>query len=109
MDSFSHSIGKTIGGLLLLKLLRDLLKTSCTGGNEAEVRSRRIQYLALVFGMELDAHIPRVILQFNHLHALTCVVLTNEIEPSLLQPVNIVWIHFIAMSVTLFDRICISV
>lgn len=110
MYTFIHSIGKTISGLLLLlQLLRDLLKTSCTGGDKAEVRSRRVQYLALVFGMKLDGDIPGVIFQFNNLHALARVVLADEIESSLLQPVHIVRVHFIAMSVALFDHICISI
>jgi hypothetical protein len=110
MYTFTDSIGKTFSGLhLQQQLLRDLLKTSCTGGEEAEVWSRRVQYLALVFGMKLNADIPGVIFQFNNLHALARVVLADEIESSLLQPVHIVRVHFVAMSVALFDHIRISI
>ena len=59
--------------------------------------------------MVLDANIPRVIFQFNDLHTLAGIVLTDEIESSFLQPLNIVWVNFIAMSMPLFNNICKSI
>lgn len=111
MYTITHSIGETISGLLCLmqQLLRDLLKTSCAGSDKAEVWWRRVQYLALVFRMKLDPDIPGVIFYFNDLHAFARVVLANKMEPNLLQLVYTVWVHFITMSVALFDDICISI
>lgn len=55
--------------------------------------------------MELRTHEPRVlcIFQLDDLHSLACLVLTHKSQPSLIQPLNVSGVDFVAVTVAFVD------
>lgn len=63
----------------------------------------RPQNSGQVFRVVLDTHIPRMILQFESLHANARFILAYETKATCLQALDIVWIHLMPMPMAFVD------
>ena len=72
-----------------------------SSSHKSEVRLARVQHPARVLGVELHADEERVLLEFDNLHTFTLVVLSDEVQTSLGEPVDVLRINLVSVTVTL--------
>lgn len=62
-----------------------------------------IEHLGLVLGVELGAHEVRVVLDLEDLHALAGLILSDKVQTSSLQLLNVRRVDLVAVAVPLLD------
>ena len=77
--------------------------------HESKVRLARIKHAARVFGMILHTDVIRVILEFHNLHPLTPIVLSEEVEPGIVQLIHVRGVNLVPVPVALANDVDVSV
>jgi len=85
------------------------LQTSGSGGDETKIRLTGVQDTRQVFGVELHTHIPRMVLELYNLHADPFVIFPDELEPLGVKTVDVIWVHFVPVSMSLENLLLLAV
>lgn len=99
------------GGLLihLRNLLSNLLQALRSRSHESKVRPRRRQDSGKVLWVILHTDEPWVVLQLDDLHTLALIILSNKVQSTLGQTINVLWVNLVSVTVTLVDLLSLSV
>ena len=82
---------------------QDLVQTAGARGDEAQVGFTGAEHAAQVLRVELDANVPRVVGEFQDLHAFGTIVFADEGEPVRGEDVDVGWADFVAVAMALGD------
>ncbi len=105
VDSVQGVSNSQSGSLLihLRNLLSDLVEALSSRGNETKIWPRWRQDSREVFWVVLDTNEPRMVLDLHNLHTLTLVILANEVQSTLSQTINVLWVDLVSVAVSLED------
>lgn len=107
-----HGVCNTKSSSLLIhlrNLLGDLLEALGSRCNESEVWSRWRQNSGQVLWVVLHTNIPWVLLQLDNLHTLTLIILSNKVQSTLSQAVDILRVNLISVAMSLMDLLSLRV
>lgn len=93
----------------ILEYLGDLLEAAGRRSEEAKEGLAGRKHSAEILGVELHADEPLVVLEFDNLHTLAAVILTDKAQPSLFELVDEFGVNLVTVTVSLPDLLLVSV